>query len=113
MVRSPPMWYDAKMAEQPMETDLKTAFAAVRHAKDVRKYHARRTKRGSTQREMDLTEALSRLKEAMTPLRSYLGSVPSREESHARSNITQNVLDASQAIQSERRKLWKMKKREN
>lgn len=106
------MWYDAKMAEHPIQTDLKAAFAAVRHARDVRKFHARRTKKGSAQREMDLLEALSRLRDAMTPLRSYLGSIPYREESHARSSMTQNVIEASKAIQSERRKLWKMKKRE-
>lgn len=113
MVRSLQMWYDALMAEHPIQADLKAAFAAVRHARDVRKYHARRTTKGSAQRETDLSEALARLKEAMKPLRSYLGSVPYKTESHSLQEITANVEAASKAIQSERRKLWKMQKHSN
>ncbi len=64
------------------------------------------------QREIDLDEALRRLRESMKPLRSYLGQVPYREESHALTDVTDNVSKASKAIQAERRKLWKMKTRE-
>jgi aminoglycoside phosphotransferase family enzyme len=99
------------MAQHPIDADLKVAFAAVRHARDVRKYHARRTKKGSVQREIDLEEALQRLRESMKPLRSYLGQVPYKEESHTLQNVTENVYKASAAIQSERRKLWKMQNR--
>lgn len=105
------MWYDAYMAQHPIEADLKAAFAAVRHARDVRKYHARRTRKGSEQRETDLSEALTRLRVAMAPLRSYLGTVSYKRQSHAHQAITDNVYEASKEIQSERRKLWKMQKR--
>lgn len=110
MVRSFQMWYDTLMTQHPIETDLKAAFAAVRHARDVRKFHARRTQKGSMQREVDLDEAMERLKTAMKPLRSYLGSVPYRQQSYNARQITENVAEASQAIQAERRKLWKMRK---
>lgn len=100
------MWYSSSMNETERDTAIKEASAAVRLAREVRQRHARRTDRGTPQREADLRLARQRLDDAMKPLRSEIGrsaysNVPREEE----------IRKASQAIQSERRKLWKMQNR--
>jgi hypothetical protein len=95
-----------------METELDPqvipeAEAAVRYAQQVREQHRRRTERGSTKREADIALALERLKDAMRPLRSAIGRM-----TYPSSGISMETQDqirvASDAIQRERRKLWKM-----
>lgn len=99
------------MVKQPIEPAVKEAQAAVRHAKDVRAYHARKTRRGSPQREADLKNAVGRIKRAMVPLRSFLGSAPYRTQTTTHLDLVFRVKETSKDLQSERRKLWKMQKR--
>lgn len=105
------MWYDSSMAQHPIEPALKEALAAVRFGRDVREQHARVSPKGSERREEDLDVALTRIKRAMVPLRSFLGSAPYKPQTEPHMEITYRVRQASQALQSERRKLWKMQAR--
>lgn len=89
----------------PIEEILEQAARAVQHAQGVREFHAKRTKRGSRQRETDIRIGLERLRDAMRPLRRQIAKLP-----YARSEIDVDALrEASRAIQAERRKLWKMR----
>ena len=92
-------------------SDIESAFAAVQHAEATRRYHARRTPRGSRQREEDLRLAAERLKEAMKPLRSHIGRFPYGPQTEIAGQNRARILEASDAIQRERRKLWKMRSR--
>lgn len=94
--------------ELQIERDLKAAELAARHAKDVRLYHARRSPKGSKQREHDLAEASERLKKAMKPLRSWLGQATAKEPTATHEEITKRVREASKELQAQRRRLWKM-----
>jgi hypothetical protein len=47
----------------------------------------------------------------MKPLRSFLGQAPYKTQSEYFTDLTVRVRDASDALQRERRKLWKMAKR--
>lgn len=105
------MWYDSRMNEHPLHEELKSAEAAIRHAKDVRAYHAKRTKRGSKQREQDLQSASDRLKSAMAPIRSYLGRAAYEMKTPLRSKHQVEAKRVSKKLQKERRSLWKMKDR--
>lgn len=96
------------MGNERIESALKEALAACRHASDVRGYHARRTSRGTKQREDDLTQARERVRLAMAPLRSYLGRAQYDTQSQANIDLQERVRTASKELQSERRKLWKM-----
>lgn len=92
------------------EAHLQAADRAVTFARDVRRYHARRTPKTSNQRKTDLAEARERLRAAMKPLRSYLGR-PDTRNTAASIRERERVFAASQAIQTERRKVWKMQQR--
>lgn len=105
------MWYASSMTQHQVEPGLKEAHAAIRHARDTRSFHARRTKKGSKQREDDLESARARLKRAMVPLRSFTGAAPSRPQTEAHTELWARVAAASKELQSERRKLWKMMER--
>ena len=94
--------------ESPIELALKEAHAAVRHAQDVRGYHARRSAKGSKQREEDLMGARERLRIAMEPLRSFLGRGAALTQTNSNIDLLDRVSQASQAIQGERRRIWKM-----
>lgn len=80
---------------------------AVDYAISVRTYHAKRTRRGSQQREEDIKIALDRLRSAMKPIRSEIASWPFRAVVKER----ESVESMSKSIQRERRKLWKMRAR--
>lgn len=82
---------------------------AVDYATNVRKYHAKRSDRDSQQRKDDIAMALTRLREAMKPLRSEIGRFPYGPQTTAADAIRKEVRTASSAIQRERRKLWKMR----
>ncbi len=93
----------------PIQQDIDAGKLAIQHARDVRLYHARKTVKGSIQREFDISEAEQRLAKAMKPLRSWLGKSPhvqDKDELHAQ--LTEEVKAASLIMQKERRKLWKM-----
>jgi hypothetical protein len=100
------MWYASCMSD----THIEAAEAAVAFARQVRKFHARRSAKGTVQRETDIADALGRLGEAMKPLRSAIGAYPMlpAQGSIAEANRAR-VRQASAAIQVERRKLWKMR----
>jgi hypothetical protein len=96
------------MSQPNLESDLHAAFAAVRHAQDVRRFHRRRSKKGSKQREDDLATARDRVSKAMIPLRSYLGGAPHRPHTTENDELLARVREASKALQGERRQVWKM-----
>lgn len=104
------MWYDSSMPAELPQRDIETADAAVAYAQQVRRYHRRRTKATSAQREADLDLALERLREAMGPVRSHIGKFPYGPQTDLAEENRQAIRDRSEAIQRERRKLWKMKK---
>jgi hypothetical protein len=84
------------------------AWAAVKHAREVRERHARRTDRGTRQREADLRIARRGIDEAMKPLRSEIG-----RSAYCHVEREAEIREASKALQTERRKLWKMQARRN
>lgn len=85
------------------------AYAAVLFAEQVRLYHRRRTQKKSTQRQTDISLALKRLKEAMRPLKAAIGTFPYGPQNAVAEENRETIRAASQAIQRERRKLWKMR----
>jgi hypothetical protein len=90
---------------------LRRAQQAVENAQRVRKVHRRRSTKGSEQREADLRLALERLRDAMKPLRSEIGRFPYGPSTPEAERNRERIYEASRAIQAERRKLWKMLKR--
>lgn len=87
---------------------LSRATDAVAYAQSVRKLHRRRTNKTSAQRTTDIQIALDRLREAMDPIRSEIGRFPYGAQTEVAEQRRQAIRQASQAIQRERRKLWKM-----
>lgn len=90
---------------------LAAADAAVVFAQQVRKHHRRRTSRSAEQRAKDIDLALARLRDAMAPLRSEIGRFPYGPQTDAAERNRDKIRDASEALQRERRKLWKMRAR--
>lgn len=90
---------------------MQEAEAAVVYAQRVRERHRRRTSRGSKQREKDIALALARLKVAMRPLKSEIGRFKYGPQNDVAEANRDAIREASLAIQRERRKLFKMKKR--
>lgn len=89
---------------------IEAADAAVAFAQQVRKFHARRSdKKRSTQRAADIELALERLKDAMGPLRSEIGRFPYGPQTGQAERNRDRIRKASAALQTERRKLWKMR----
>jgi hypothetical protein len=88
-----------------MEDMLDEARRASENARAVRDFHAKRNKRGSRQRETDIRLALERLRDAMRPIRRAIARLP-----YSTAVIDAEALrSASQDLQKERRKLWKMR----
>lgn len=103
---------------------LHVAELAVNHAQAVREAHRKRSARENRDRQADITIALTRLKRAMRPIRSELARIPYQlnDADPARGAMRALVygeligqraalLDASDQLQRERRKLWKMQSR--
>lgn len=97
---------------------MRVAALVVSQAQDVRAAHRKRSARENRERQQDIAVALRRLREAMRPIRSELARIPyvlpdlegkpggdllKAQQHHLRA--------ASDDIQRERRKLWKMKSR--
>lgn len=99
------------MPELPISQSVISAERAVEHAQSVRRYHARRTRKGSTQRETDIQFALDRLKASMGPLRVFISGFPYGAQTTVALQQRQSAHVASKALQRERQKLWKMQKR--
>ena len=105
------MWYSSFMAEINLPEALEAAEAAAQNAQRVRAFHRRRTDKRSKQRAQDIEIALERIKDAMGPLRTFLGRYSYGPQTVARHGQYQKVSAASRALQAERRKLWKMQNR--
>lgn len=103
------VWYASLMNESDTKTMLRQAKAAVKNAQTVRAFHARRTRKDSQQRKDDIRIALDKLKEAMAPLRSEIGRFPYGPQTDAAEERRDAIRQASNDIQTERRKLWKLK----
>jgi hypothetical protein len=103
------MWYDSVMPKELPKEAIDAALAAIEFAQLVRRQHRRRTGRDSAQRRTDIELALTRLKEAMGPLRSEIGRFPYGPQTTAAEANRDRIRDVSAAIQRERRKLWKMR----
>lgn len=103
-------FFRASMYEMPLELTpeelIADASKAVQHAQSTRKAHARAKggHRGGKQREQDIRLALERLQKAMKPLRRRIQRLVYLPSSYP----GEGLREASQAIQRERRKLWKM-----
>lgn len=89
---------------------IDAADAAVIFAQQVRRIHRRRSNKQSTQRASDIELALTRLKEAMEPLRSEIGRFPYGPQTDAAEANREAIRESSRRIQAERRKLWKMRR---
>lgn len=87
---------------------IEEAEAAVAYAQQVRAYHRRRTQKGNAQRKKDVKLALKRIKEAMVPIRTEIGKFPYGPQTPTADNNRAAIRAASFALQTERRKLWKM-----
>lgn len=103
------MWYDSRMPIELPRDDIEAADAAVIFAQQVRRMHRRRTNKSSAQRASDIDLALTRLKEAMAPLRSEIGRFPYGPQTDLAESNREAIREASERIQRERRKLHKMK----
>lgn len=105
------MWYGSLVPEKLPDGAVEAAEAAVEFAQSVRRVHARRTDKGSPNREDDIANALARLKAAMDPLKREIARFPYGPQTDQAEQNRQRIRTASQAIQRERRKLWKMQQR--
>lgn len=106
------MWYASYVPETLPDSAIEDADASVVFALLVRRRHRRRTSRTSNQRQADIELALARLKEAMAPLKSEIGRFPYGPSTAIAEANREAIREASQAIQRERRKLFKMKNNE-
>src|SRR3954469_2229444 len=111
LTRRSGVWYASLMPARLPKEAIKSARAAVSNAERGRKFHARRTDKDSPQRKADIDLALERLKEAMLPLRSEIGRFPYGPQTAEAEDNRQIIRAASEHIQRERRKLWKLKQR--
>lgn len=96
-------------SELPQDA-IEAADAAVIFAQQVRRIHRRRSNKLSKQRASDIELALTRLKEAMGPLRSEIGRFPYGPQTSVAEANREAIRTASERIQVERRKLWKMRR---
>ena len=87
---------------------IAAAEAAIVFAQQTRKLHRRRTQVQSDQRQRDIEQALTRLRDAMAPLRSEIGRFPYGPQTTVAERNRQRIRDASTDIQRERMKLHKM-----
>lgn len=88
-----------------IQTLIERADAAANEAERLRKFYRRSHKRASELRVKQLTAALDNIAEASRPIRSTMGRLPYIRISAA---LEDQLRDASQRLQSERRKLSKM-----
>lgn len=101
--------FSGTLYEMPIEPTYKDLVAeankAIEYAQSVRKAHARKTKRGSPQRGTDIKIASDRLYEAMKPIRRQVARLPYQKQVEGADELRA----ASEGLQRERRKLWKLK----
>lgn len=97
------------MPEALSDDDIQTALAAVQFAVRVREYHARRTDKRSPQRAIDIDQALTKLKDAMRPIRSERARLAFKPATSQNEDYRLKLEACSESIQRERRKLWKLR----
>lgn len=90
---------------------IELADAAVAFAQQTRRYHRRRTETNSPQRVADLATAMSKIQAAMIPIRTEIGRFPYGPQTEQAEANRDRIRAASAALQSERRKVWKMQQR--
>jgi hypothetical protein len=103
------MWYDSFMDEPSFNKMRDSAAGAVKYAQDVRAFHRKRTRPGERARETDIRHALAGVRRAMKPIRSTLGRAPYDHHGSEQEHYYDALREASQRLQSERRKLWKLR----
>lgn len=96
------------MTQTSLNDALREAHLAVKNAQEVRALHRKRTEPGDAQRQNDLKMAFQRVKLAMRPLRSEIGKFPHKPQTAQAEKNRERIREASEALQKERRKLWKM-----
>lgn len=105
------LWYASDVDNPAFDLALDGARAAASHAQDVRQTYAKRVGRGDRQRQTDIQHALNRLKRVMKPIRSELARIPYVLRANSDPDLElqqEQLLAASDLLQRERRKLWKM-----
>jgi hypothetical protein len=105
------MWYDSYVPHQLPTEALKEAHAAVVFARQMRRYYARQD-RDPERRAADLKKAMDRVREAMRPIRGEIGRFPYGPQTTRAEANREEIRKASEALQRERRKLWKMTKKD-
>ena len=105
------MWYASSMPSPSHSSMLQDADIAINLAQEVRAFHRRRTKKESNQRKTDVRHASARVSRAMKPIRSALGRARHLPQTDEHKAQVAELRDASQRLQSERRKLWKLRGR--
>lgn len=98
------------MPELP-KTTLETAAEAVACAQATRRYHARKTDPKNEERQAEIEASLGKLRAAMKPLRHEIARYPYGPQTASARAYRDALAAASQALQRERRKLWKLKPR--
>lgn len=99
------MWYTYFMKE-----DIKNAERAILFAQQVRRMHARRTPTNSKRRNNDIELGITRLHEAMKPIRAMTAKARFQPFNSISAEQRELVQSVSLRLQTERRKLWKLKK---
>lgn len=94
-------------AKLPAEA-IKEADLAVKNALEVRRYYAKRRPKDDPQRREDLSLAMQRIRKAMKPLKSEIGKFMYGPQTAQAEKNRERIRAASRALQTERRKLWKM-----
>lgn len=100
------------MEEVKLEVVVNIAIAAADHARDTRAAYRKRVGRDDRQRQSDIGLALHKLKMAMVPVRAELARIPYQLRAEDNPRLREQralLLDTSDALQRERRKLWKMR----
>lgn len=95
-----------KRIEMPDPVIVEEGETAIEYALSVRKLHARRSRPGSRQREVDIRVALNKLALAMYPIRRKAAMYVYHE-----TPLSEEIKEVSKAMQRERRKLWKMQRK--
>lgn len=103
--------YMASKFKPLSDQQVEEALAAIEHAQKVRRLHRRKSEPGSAARETDIKLAQERIREAMKPIRSSLSAWHYGPQSSNFERYRDAAALLSKALQSERRKLHKMRKR--
>lgn len=96
------------LMDRETERMVAEARAAAEYACGVRELHRRRSKKNNSERQEDIRVALERIQAAMKPIHAKRISDSYRRQTATAQQNREPLRSASQAMQRERRKLWKM-----